>query len=834
MQPGSMPVSNWGHTYLFPSSGPGVYSLRFFSNTSANVTIAQPFLKHGAVRAVHRFRLTESASCATAQPGMDAAESTLPTVLSQDCLPADSGWLQNDQGLVCGMGTFSRSPPHLEIFSLTLLPASFNYSRSKVLADQVYFPWYVPQHKATHTGSWSPCQVCAPGSFSDRPGSSGCWPCPDPEIAPLHGSSHCQSLPQFSGNAIVPQHCPTEVAGCIQGSECWQCLSRCCDPCHEFLQRPRDIKYEAQCAFEHFVFNDTYDPASIQRPPPPKDMVSETTAPQDIIDEVLTTTIQPTTTSRPILETTPIPRECGNARRLQRQSKCHTTAFGSTLVMPCNVLEQEIEDGLLLLGSDGRWHVTEECDDGNVFNGDFMNTYTNKRGSDLSRDNFLLACGFKHELIESLDELIDNSNDIYIQYLSFHAGDGCSSECTIEEGFVCKPSSHSSRSRAGGASNGSQEHRLRALRGDFCIPQQPQGLMGLLASKGSLDGWANIAHVNRRDEAGWMRFSLQPYNHDYGELATTHWGAIFLRETEQQEHVNQQRHELWNCACDSEFQIIRSWNGSYSALQGSVSHDLFTCSFRIDPPGSSSVLISLDLTLLAGEKIEVWDAEWRGLCMPCVFEGSVHAGKNSITVATPATIHIIAAGTRQMQDVSYLQYRAKIFFEASEHAAEFQITYGLRNADAFIGPQNQDQSETQPSNANDAFASEQQDRRRSADGAEILRVAIGAGGAPACDFKPYNSIRPSNYLKMRRVLAPSSAVSTWNIDGAWEGETRAEVMRKLIGGVENGRCAVKLVIQVPFIRLHVYGCRRANSNSKEEVLRGSGGICIRACFGFHC
>jgi len=35
--------------------------------------------------------------------------------------------------------------------------------------------------------------------------------------------------------------------------------------------------------------------------------------------------------------------------------------------MPCDHLEQETEDGWVLLGADGRWHFTEECDDGNLF-----------------------------------------------------------------------------------------------------------------------------------------------------------------------------------------------------------------------------------------------------------------------------------------------------------------------------------------------------------------------------------------------------------------------------------------------------------------------------------
>jgi hypothetical protein len=352
--------------------------------------------------------------------------------------------------------------------------------------------------------------------------------------------------------------------------------------------------------------------------------------------------------------------------------------------------------------------------------------------------------------------------------------------------------------------------------------------MALLATKGSLEGWATVAHVGGREDAGWMKFSLQPYLHGGVQPITTRWGSVFLKETENVDHANEQQHELWDCACDSEFKIFASWNGSYSALRGSVSHDRFTCSFRIDPPGALSVKILLDLSLLPGEEIEVWDPQWRSNCKPCLFYGSLHAGKNSITVETPATLHIIAVGTRHMQDFSYLRFRAKISFQASKDVAPFQVTYGLRKEYAGIDFENHDRAGILPSMA--ARATDRRwDHRRSEHTPEILRVAIGAFGAGenACDLKPYNSIRPSNYLKMRR----SSDVRTWNIDGAWEGETRAEVIRKHVGGVENGRCGVKLVIALPSVRLHVYGCRQ--EVGKDDVLIGAGGNVIEFYLPFH-
>jgi cysteine-rich repeat protein len=876
-----------------------VYSLKLFSNTSENAAIAQPFLKHGTIRAVQRFRLTDSPHCLTAPPmaalaatekqlselqaqrgpvtaehqekieaaqekvkeakkalseaqaaveeasayygdamysyrfgkydadadgmwssaefaaytevygesdtfsvvsggdrsiseakytsyakGVARDEDTLTTVISQDCLPVDSGWFQDGQGLVCPKGAFSVAPTHLEMFSLTLLPAGFNYSMSQVLGDQAHFPGAhsTPQNSTTR-GTWSPCQLCPPGSFSDRPGSRVCWYCPDPEVAPVHGSFHCQNLPQYSGS-VNPQNCPSGVADCIAGEACWPCLSRCCDPCREFLRRPQNMKVSGfECGFDtNVVHKGTYQPAALQLPRPIMDEL--TTPPPTMKTRAATTTVatKTTTTTTPSpVGTTPIRKECGNARRFQLQSKCFTSAFGGTLVMPCDHLEQETEDGWVLLGSDGRWHLTEECDDGNVFN-----------------------------------------------------GDGCSSECTVEEGFACTSSSHESRSAAG--ETGDEQHvpAPRALRGDFCMPVQPRGLMALLATKGSLEGWATVAHVGGREDAGWMKFSLQPYLDGGVQPITTRWGSVFLKETGSVDRANEQRHELWDCACDSEFKIFASWNGSYSTLRGSVSHDRFTCSFRIDPPGALSVKILLDLSLLPGEEIEVWDAEWTSKCKPCKFDGSLHAGKNSIIVATPATLHIIADGTRHMQDFSYLKFRAKISFQASKDVAPFQVTFGLRKQHSGVDFENHDRTGILPSMATRA-RDRRWDHQRSEHATEILRVAIGAQGAGenACDLKPYNSIRPSNYLKMRRSLGVSSfsPARTWNIDGAWEGETRAEVIRKHIGGVENGRCGVKLVIAVPSVRLHVYGCRQ--ENSKDDVLIGAGGNVIEFYLPFH-
>ena len=62
-----------------------MYSLKLFSNTSENAAIAQPFLKHGTVRAVQRFRLTDSPHCLTAPPiaALAAAEKQLSELQAQ-------------------------------------------------------------------------------------------------------------------------------------------------------------------------------------------------------------------------------------------------------------------------------------------------------------------------------------------------------------------------------------------------------------------------------------------------------------------------------------------------------------------------------------------------------------------------------------------------------------------------------------------------------------------------------------------------------------------------------------------------------------------------------
>jgi cysteine-rich repeat protein len=97
------------------------------------------------------------------------------------------------------------------------------------------------------------------------------------------------------------------------------------------------------------------------------------------------------------------------------------------------------------------------------------------------------------------------------------SGDGCSADCFVEDAFVCTTSSVTGRA-------------------DFCRRNAPGGLLELLAERGFLEGWANIAQVEGRESlpsaAGWMRMSLLSYASNsqtqFAELRN--WGSIFRRE----------------------------------------------------------------------------------------------------------------------------------------------------------------------------------------------------------------------------------------------------------------------------------------------------------------
>ena len=113
--------------------------------------------------------------------------------MSQGCIPADSGWLQDGQGLVCEIGALSLAPFHLEAIKLPSLPTDSGDWSADIASDEVHNLGALKDGMNCETsscrGSWYPCQSCPPGHFSDRPGSIGCWRCTGADIAPLWGVS---------------------------------------------------------------------------------------------------------------------------------------------------------------------------------------------------------------------------------------------------------------------------------------------------------------------------------------------------------------------------------------------------------------------------------------------------------------------------------------------------------------------------------------------------------------------------------------------------------------------------------------------------------------------
>jgi len=301
----------------------------------------------------------------------------------------------------------------------------------------------------------------------------------------------------------IPNSCPTGAADCLIGEECWACLSLCCDPCSEYKRRPPQLQSSIpNCPIDPAWLLPELPPASPWRPSyagQRPDVESPRTQPPAVpsTSPSLVQAIETTTTTTPVVATTPRPRDCGNSRRTTKASECFSPVFGGTISPFCGGLERELADSVLALGSDERLHLIEECDDANNF-----------------------------------------------------PGDGCSKECTVEEGFVCTETS--------------------ATKYDICVPDQPRGVLKVLLSKGSLEGFATWAYVDPQDDlsphAGYFKMSLQPHAHAVdvdGLFATSRWGAIFTREVNSVvRHAPEQ--ELWNCACTGELEIRTSMNGSYS------------------------------------------------------------------------------------------------------------------------------------------------------------------------------------------------------------------------------------------------------------------------------
>ena len=117
------------------------------------------------------------------------------------------------------------------------------------------------------------------------------------------------------------------------------------------------------------------------------------------------------------------------------------------------------------------------------------------------------------------------------------SGDGCSADCFVEDAFVCTTSSVTGRA-------------------DFCRRNAPGGLLELLAERGFLEGWANIAQVEGRESlpsaAGWMRMSLLSYTSNsqtqFAELRNANFEMNARAGARQQADWDAR---LFSCACQS-------------------------------------------------------------------------------------------------------------------------------------------------------------------------------------------------------------------------------------------------------------------------------------------
>ena len=437
---------------------------------------------------------------------------------------------------------------------------------------------------------------------------------------------------------------------------------------------------------------------------------------------------------------------------------------------------RERAEGTLRPGSDGRWHVLEECDDGN-----------------------------------------------------FLSGDGCSEDCLIEDGFYCTPHLNTRRDS------------LRVEKGDYCRTIPVRGLFEQLLMHQYLEGWAEISHLEGRgpsvlSDFGWMKWTLagtkpSSQGSNRGGMRV---GSIFRRSDRKLPSTGQ--HELFSCGCNSDFTILTEDAGRYEALQGLVSHDAYTCKFRIYP-AALSVLLQLELDLLDHEKVEVYDPHWIRSCSPCTFD-SENRGLSNLTLSPPVTIEIKADKTSTVRGISLEQllfWRANISYYSSQSRLPRTVNFASRQTSS-VGD---DPLIAQIDDAVGIPAGEAESGDQ-----EILRVAVGSQGygEPACDFSPFRSVRSSNYFEMRRFsIDPASAwlpsrdrwedrLQYWNLDGVWEGETRAEV-EKAGGGLENGRCAVKVVIDGWWIRMLVYGCRQGRRQRERERNRQTQNTCpeMRSC-----
>ena len=387
-------------------------------------------------------------TCGTGPPDPPLDLSDTSIIFLEGCVPEDNDFWQQSYGLMCAPGSFSLAPRELASLVPPLLPR--NFSHPDIPWDEIHDHTGAfsdePLAPADLRASYSPCRLCPPGYYTDRPGASGCLPCTGSDVAPSAGSVRCYPLHEYGDSpTIPPMSCSRMFEGCRIGSSCWTCLSLCCDACSEFYRRSDEAsKAPTDCPIDERWLSSDLPPTKFEVPP---DLPNATAL---LETRPSTTPLASTTTSAAVEETaapttalvttTPAPQQtCGNSVRVTASSQCTSPSFGGILVCDDATLSREIAEGTLRLGSDtsaARYHVLEECDDGNAM-----------------------------------------------------SGDGCSGDCVVEDGFVCVPS-------------------LRLEKGDYCRTSPMAGLFERMAAEAVLVGWAAVGTLgDAGGQAGWMKLT---------------------------------------------------------------------------------------------------------------------------------------------------------------------------------------------------------------------------------------------------------------------------------------------------------------------------------------
>eukprot|EP00960_Hanusia_phi_P072259 767741-Hanusia_phi.AAC.1 len=190
--------------------------------------------------------------------------------------------------------------------------------------------------------SFNHCPPCSAGNF----GSQFCQPCPLGSYNNLVGATNCTSC--FVG-ATVQLSFSTRTVG--TGASC--AGSSCCVSCPVLIG---EGLVPPQCV-------SSGRSEVVQTTAPPTTRAATTAVVTSAAARSSTTAAEETTAM--VVATTPAPtldfNLCGNGVRDARGSLCWTELFGGVKV--CE------DEGIIADGS-GRWHLLEECDDGNRKDGD--------------------------------------------------------------------------------------------------------------------------------------------------------------------------------------------------------------------------------------------------------------------------------------------------------------------------------------------------------------------------------------------------------------------------------------------------------------------------------